>query len=80
MYGDTHRFETVYYFKDYYLSENFLTITGSAGFGFIEDPFCLHRGIPPLTRDRLMLCLNYGLVNYNQQHDYKTITTQVSII
>ena len=59
--------------KKYYRAEDFLTITGSAGFGFIEDPFCFHRGIPPLTKDRLMLSLNYGLANYSQQHDLRKL-------
>lgn len=59
--------------KRYYRAEDFLTITGSAGFGFIEDPFCFHRGIPPITKDRLMLSLNYGLANYPQQHDLRIL-------
>lgn len=59
--------------KKYYRAKDFLTITGSAGFGFIEDPFCFHRGIPPLTKDRLMLSLNYGLTNYSQQHDLRKL-------
>lgn len=59
--------------KRYYRAEDFLTITGSAGFGFIEDPFCFHRGIPPLAKDRLMLSLNYGLANYSQQHDLRIL-------
>lgn len=63
--------------KRYYQAEDFLTIIGSAGFGFIENPFCFHRGIPPLTKDRLMLCLNYGLVNYRQQHDLKKLSNRV---
>ena len=55
--------------RKYYQAEDFLTLTGSAGFGFIEDPFCFHRGTPPITKDRLMFSLNYGVADYNQQHD-----------
>ena len=53
----------------YYSRDRFITITGLAGFGFIEDPFCFHGGAPPTAKDRLILSLSYGLVDYGVQHD-----------
>lgn len=51
---------------DYYGAENVVPICGEAGFGFAEDPFCFHRGTPPIARPRLMLQMLFAL------HDYGT--------
>ncbi len=48
---------------DYYGAENLVTIYGKAGFGFVEDTFCFHRGTPPVSRDRLMLQIEFALKN-----------------
>src|SRR5262249_38639882 len=41
--------------QKYYHPEDILTLTGRAGFGFVEDSFGFHRGIAPTRRARLML-------------------------
>ena len=46
--------------QKYYRPDDILTLTGHAGFGFVEDPFGLHRGIAPKRRARLMLEIEYG--------------------
>lgn len=49
---------------DYYGAENIVDICGQAGFGFAEDPFCFHRGSPPVTAHRLMIHLEFALNDY----------------
>ena len=49
---------------DYYGSDNIVDICGQAGFGFAEDPFCFHRGSPPVTSPRLMIQLEFALNDY----------------
>jgi hypothetical protein len=49
---------------DYYGSESVINICGQAGFGFAEDPFCFHRGSPPVTAPRLMIQLEFALNDY----------------
>jgi hypothetical protein len=49
---------------DYYGSENLIRICGEAGFGFAEDPFCFHRGTPPITKPRLLLQIEFALKDY----------------
>ncbi|MEL6222515.1 MAG: hypothetical protein AAFR31_07730 [Cyanobacteria bacterium J06627_8] len=41
-------------------------VCGDAGFGFVEDTFCFHRGTPPTQGDRLLLTIEYGLQNFGQ--------------
>jgi hypothetical protein len=36
------------------------TLTGPAGFGFVEDPFGIHRGTQPTGQARLILEVEYG--------------------
>ncbi|PMB26262.1 hypothetical protein [Fischerella thermalis] len=48
----------------YYGSENILTICERAGVGFVEDPFCFHKGTIPTQRDRLILEVKFTLHNY----------------
>lgn len=50
--------------SQYYQQENILTICGTTGFGFAEDPFCFHKGTPPTQSDRLMLQIEFCLNNY----------------
>jgi hypothetical protein len=38
--------------RKYYHPEDILTLTGRAGFGFVEDSFGFHRGIAPTRRAR----------------------------
>jgi len=44
------------------------TLCGSAGYGFVEDTFCFHKGAIPVTRDRLMLQIEFGTQDYGYQH------------
>jgi len=43
-----------------------LTVTGPAGTGFAEDPFCFHRGTPPMGGDRLMMCVEFRVADYSR--------------
>jgi hypothetical protein len=44
---------------DYYGMENIIMINGTSGFGFAEDPFCFHKGIPPIENNRLILLVDF---------------------
>jgi hypothetical protein len=44
---------------DYYGMENIIMVNGTSGFGFAEDPYCFHKGIPPIENDRLMLLIDF---------------------
>jgi hypothetical protein len=54
---------------DYYGAENVKVIYGAAGSGFVEDTFCLHKGLSPLHGDRLILIIEYALRDYGMQND-----------
>ncbi|GAP94591.1 hypothetical protein [Leptolyngbya sp. NIES-2104] len=54
---------------DAYGIENLVTIRGNAGFGFVEDTLCFHKGMPPIRHDRLMLQLEFATRDYHMQHD-----------
>ena len=49
--------------------DHVVTIRGDAGAGFAEDTGCIHKGIPPRTRDRLALQIEFGLRDYALAHD-----------
>lgn len=49
----------------FYDSENIIQIFGEAGYGFIEDTFCFHKGTVPRCKPRLMLQLHFAVNNYN---------------
>ena len=49
--------------------EKLVTIRGNAGFGFVEDTLCFHKGMPPIRHDRLMLQLEFATRDYRMQHD-----------
>jgi hypothetical protein len=46
-------------FKHYQKSEQ-MYLTGKAGYGFVEDPSCLHRVKVPTTQNRLILQIRYS--------------------
>ncbi|WP_063748454.1 hypothetical protein [Fischerella sp. PCC 9605] len=52
---------------DYYGFQKSLTVCGSAGFGFAEDPFCFHKAVPPISQDRLLLQIQFALYDYGDQ-------------
>ncbi|MBW4527410.1 MAG: hypothetical protein KME18_19860 [Phormidium tanganyikae FI6-MK23] len=54
---------------DSYGIENLVTIRGNAGFGFVEDTLCFHKGMPPIRHDRLMLQIEFATRDYQMQHD-----------
>lgn len=43
-----------------YGSDRVITLEGKAGFGFLEDPACFHKVLPPAVSHRLMLQLRYS--------------------
>lgn len=43
-----------------YGKDNDMVIEGPAGFGFVEDPACYHKVLPPRTASRLILQLRYS--------------------
>jgi hypothetical protein len=47
--------------QDFYTPDEFVTITGDAGFGFVEDPFVFHTGTLCQKRPRLMLEIGFGV-------------------
>ena len=50
-----------------YGTESVATLYGPAGYGFVEDTFCFHKGEIPLQRDRLLLQVEYGAKDYGMQ-------------
>ena len=44
-----------------YGAENAITLTGQAGFGFVEDPFGFHMGTVPRRSARLMMEVGFGV-------------------
>ncbi|WP_144863262.1 hypothetical protein [Hyella patelloides] len=49
---------------NYYGTDNLKFVYGEAGLGFVEDPYCFHKGIPPSRKNRLMLKIAFGVNNY----------------
>ncbi|NJL01745.1 MAG: hypothetical protein HC838_07365 [Spirulinaceae cyanobacterium RM2_2_10] len=43
-------------------------LCGPAGYGFVEDTFGFHKGAVPVTRDRLILQIEYGVKDYGMEH------------
>ncbi|NBD17504.1 MAG: hypothetical protein GVY04_15610 [Cyanobacteria bacterium] len=58
---------------EFYGLEQFITLIGEAGFGFIEDTFCFHRGTVPETEPRLFLQLHFAANRYSsvEYHEYR---------
>jgi len=56
---------------DYYGAENVVTICGQAGFGFVEDAYCFHKGTPPRDKDRLILQIEYAINNYGDLRSFQ---------
>jgi hypothetical protein len=46
--------------RHHYTEEKFLTLTGPAGFAFIQDPSCYHKATVPLKKERLLLQVRYS--------------------
>lgn len=67
------RKQTNEFVSKFYGTDNVVCIYGSAGFGFIEDTFCIHKGTLPKSQPRLMLQLHFAVSNYNygKYNDYR---------
>jgi Phytanoyl-CoA dioxygenase (PhyH) len=52
-----------------YGAENVITVCGKAGFGFVENALCFHKGSRPTEKPRLMLQLEYSMNNYGNIHE-----------
>ncbi len=44
----------------YYGKDKELVIEGKRGFGFMQDPSCIHKVLPPIKANRLLLQLRYS--------------------
>lgn len=51
-----------------YGAKSIATLCGPAGYGFVEDTFCFHKGAVPTSRDRLLLLIEYGTKDYGMEH------------
>ncbi|WP_414623658.1 hypothetical protein [Calothrix sp. CCY 0018] len=60
---------------DYYGKDNIVTICGKAGFGFVEDPLCFHKGLTPTHKDRLLLQIEFATTDYGMQNDNRDNST-----
>ncbi|WP_293122450.1 phytanoyl-CoA dioxygenase family protein [Microcoleus sp. bin38.metabat.b11b12b14.051] len=52
-----------------YGEQNVVNICGKAGFGFVENPLCFHRGTQPTEKPRLMLQIEYTVNDYGNIHE-----------
>ncbi len=50
---------------DRYGAENVVKVTGDAGFGFVEDPFGFHTGLPVTKSPRLILEVTFGVSRHS---------------
>jgi hypothetical protein len=53
-----------------YGEDNVITFCGEAGYGFAEDPYCLHKGATPTDKPRLLLQLQFNQHNYRNIRDH----------
>ena len=56
---------------DMYTLDDQLELCGSAGTGFAEDTWCLHKGQTPKHKPRLLLQLQFALFDYGVMHDQR---------
>ncbi|CAI8154335.1 MAG: hypothetical protein EVA59_14760 [Limnobacter sp.] len=52
------------YISKKYASTLFTTLLGKSGFGFVEDTYGIHKGIPPLQKPRLLLQFEFATRDY----------------
>lgn len=55
--------------SNYYRQPDILEITGSAGTGFAEDTLCVHKGLTPTAKKRLLLQFQFALFDHGVMHD-----------
>lgn len=49
--------------------ENVVNVCGKAGFGFVENALCFHKGTQPTEKPRLMLQIEYAINDYGNIHE-----------
>jgi hypothetical protein len=54
---------------EYYDAQNVVDVCGKAGFGFVENPLCFHKGTEPTEKPRLMLQIEYAINDYGNIHE-----------
>jgi hypothetical protein len=64
----------------YYGEKNVVSITGTSGWGFVEDTYGYHKGTPPVTKPRLMLQVEFATKDYGMLHDFIKPTDLKSIL
>lgn len=52
-----------------YGEDRIVTVTGPAGTGFAEDTICIHKGLAPTAKERLILQIQYAINDWRVQHD-----------
>jgi len=57
--------------EEFYPPGDVSVIEGPAGYGFVEDTACFHKGAPPLSRDRLVLQIVFGAFDYGHASDVR---------
>lgn len=57
-----------------YGEETVTTVCGSAGLGFVGDPYTFHQGTTPTHKPRLLMQLEYGVNTYKTWHFDTTYT------
>jgi hypothetical protein len=63
-YSDSHIYKA-------YKGSKFVSILGKAGTGFVEDTTAYHKGQHPTSKDRLLLCVQFAVNNWNAQSDIR---------
>jgi hypothetical protein len=58
--------------KSAYSPQDILEITGQAGVGFAENTLCVHKGLTPQHKPRLLLQLQFALFDYGALHDMRS--------
>jgi hypothetical protein len=58
LFGSARQTESV--LRRRYRDDKFLTLTGPAGFAFIQDPSCYHKATVPLRKERMLLQVRYS--------------------
>ena len=53
----------------YYPAGSILEICGEAGDGFAENTLCIHKGSTPQTEARLLLQLQFAMLDHGVMHD-----------
>jgi hypothetical protein len=57
--------------------ESIKTITGPAGTAFFENTLCLHKGVTPKTKERLLLQFEWAINDYAETSDIREVTQKI---